>query len=908
MFKAHFVSPCLLATAAAALALCVAPDHAAAQALPSSVATPAAPKWLLTADLNHDGIPDIAYQDAPAGGALHVLIGSGGGSFAVGQVLALPDGAAGLTLGDVNRDGIPDLLLGFRGSLCATPCAPALTVLLGNGDGSFQPPRATVVVSTASPVEISPQFALADFDGDGLPDIVYADGHQLLYLLKGNGDGSFAAPVVLSVGAPGTRVFAADLNGDGRPDLILPAASGNAFAVRFNQGRGVFAAAVLYTTGVAFADAASTAPDRIALADVDGDGHPDVLFTDENGIVRIAYGRADGSFAGFVQVATVANRAAVLAGVADLNGDHRPRLFLAGPDGLSLALGATPADEPTYAATGSSQAAVADFNGDGYADVAVPGEGSIVILYGNADGSLAAAAAHPAGIPKPAVQLYPPPVTTTGASPTYAILLPVPPSTAGANVTLTAIVESSTGITNPAPSGTVTFGQLFPPTTLAYALGTVPVGSGGIATLNISTLPVGNDNITCFYSGDGTFASSNCTPIVVYVSSNTSTLTLTSTGNPAQVFTPITFTANLSSNGVPLAGAALTLTIAVSPTVQIVVTPLTTDANGNASYTNPGLASGTYSVSVGFAGTAAVQAQTTTLTETVNLVGTSTKLTASPSPDVAGQTLTLSATVTAASNSLGYYPAGSIAFAENGITLATIALTATSVTTATASYPLVLAASTYTLTATYVPATGPPAASFSPSAASISEQVYASTPPTTPSTQDFSLAAAPTAVSTQTGHKAATQLTLSSIGGFGGPINLACAQPLPLYVTCELPSPLTLAANGTASTTLVLATDAVPNAFGRLRTPAAPFSMPAAPALAMLFGLPLLLARRRHALRRGLNSLLTLALLAVLATALAACGLGTLPPSTPPGTYTIPVTASSGALSHSVAITLTVTP
>lgn len=174
---------------------------------------------------------------------------------------------------------------------------------------------------------------------------------------------------------------------------------------------------------------------------------------------------------------------------------------------------------------------------------------------------------------------------------------------------------------------------------------------------------------------------------------------------------------------------------------------------------------------------------------------------------------------------------------------------------------------------------------------------------------DFSLTANPASITIETQHHGTMQLTLTSIGSFAGPVQLACQGPLPPYLTCELPASETLASGQTLNFNFTMDTDAVLDFLAEGTPAAKPQQGHALVRMALLLPLALTgFARRRKTLRR----LLLLAVLALGATGLTACG-DKWPAHTPPGTYTIPVVAAGTnsrgtAISHTLNITLTVTP
>jgi hypothetical protein len=141
-----------------------------------------------------------------------------------------------------------------------------VSVLLGNGDGTFQS-AVNHAVGTA-PFSV----AVADVNRDGHPDLVVANevSHTVSVLL-GNGNGTFKAAKNFATGTGPFSVKVADVNGDGKPDLVTADFYGNTVSVLLGNGNGTFGAATNFATG------SGTNPRSVAVADVNGDGIPDVV-------------------------------------------------------------------------------------------------------------------------------------------------------------------------------------------------------------------------------------------------------------------------------------------------------------------------------------------------------------------------------------------------------------------------------------------------------------------------------------------------------------------------------------------------------------------------------------------------------------------------------------------------------
>ncbi len=369
---------------------------------PVSYPTGSAPSAVVSGDFNGDGILDLAvtngncaYQTGGLAdtelvcnaGTVSILLGNGDGSFQPHLDYATGKNPSALAAADFNADGKLDLAI-------VDAEDGSVSVLLGHGDGSFQ----SQVVYKVPGVE---GLVVGDFNNDHKLDLVVSGPTTLL----GNGDGTFQAPITYgggSLSGTGTPLAAADFNLDGKLDLY----QGGAFFL--GNGDGTF---VLHAVYSAPGNGNSGDDGGAAAADLNGDGKPDLVIADGNG-VAVLLGNGDESFQTPLAYSTTTG-AGVL--VADLNGDGRLDLAVAesgcppyncqAPDSGSLSLllgvgdgtfvgGANYAFTANYPAT---QVVSADFNGDGKPDVAaetnfvpVGATTPLSVYLGNGDGTLQA--------------------------------------------------------------------------------------------------------------------------------------------------------------------------------------------------------------------------------------------------------------------------------------------------------------------------------------------------------------------------------------------------------------------------------------------------------------------------------------------------------------------------------------
>lgn len=358
---------------------------------PALIDTTYDPIGVASAEFNHDGNIDLVYIDGVAAPTLHILLGRGDATFAHEQDIPLPSGICGylncvINLADVTNDGNPDIILGGNGTSAAQ-----MAVLTGNGDGTFNAPTiSTLPNSNGNYPSLNTQMGIGDINGDGALDLVVPDPMgEKLYILLGNGTGKFTLKNALTFYFTGQAIaYLQDLNGDGILDSVVIDRVGGVAHVLMGRGDGTFQTSVDY----------SYLP--LLLADIDGDGHPDLVCVQYGPGVTVAKGNSDGTFAAPVSVANVPPNA-LLAAIRDYNGDGIPDLVFLTPVGISIALGR---GNLSYGALISSVAgrvstpffapaelAPRDLNNDGHNDLAMGVDGGLLILVGNGDGSFTSA-------------------------------------------------------------------------------------------------------------------------------------------------------------------------------------------------------------------------------------------------------------------------------------------------------------------------------------------------------------------------------------------------------------------------------------------------------------------------------------------------------------------------------------
>jgi len=872
--------------------------------------------WSITAtDIDGDGNLDLVVGSGNSGaigpdvdhgiGLVEILMGNGDGTFQGAPMYPATASTAGtgtvsFTAGDFNGDGKPDVLAAKSG----------LMFMAGNGKGEF---AAEVTTSGPNPTLVTSAL----MNGDKNLDAVFIDYNQSsqtsqIGVAFGNGDGTFAATNDYPLPSSATSLITlitADVNGDGYPDVVATGvtSSGSALYVFLNDGTGALKAGQLVDTG--------TDEYQIVAADLNGDGKLDLVvadaganFGEEGADVKVYLGNGDGTFQ---SPTTFQPNAQVLSiAVGDLNKDGVPDLVISDSGQfyqnfeLTTMLGK---GDGTFAAAvhtaspsgGGGMLAVADFNGDGNPDVAQGGccgDSWLTVYLGNGDGTFSAqyglaeaasinqiVAVDINGDGRPDIlagpegggvglevflNLYG--TAATGAATTTSVTAAPNPASLGESVTLTATVAPASGTGT--PTGTVTFYD-----------GTTSLGTGtlssGTATYSTSSLAVGTHSITASYGGDTSNEASTSSAVTVTVTPTAlaaTTTTLTASATTAATGTAITFTAAVKETS----GTAV-------PTGTVTFYDGTTSlgtgtlSSGTATYSTSSLAVGTHSITASYSGDASNASSTSaamsvTITALIPLVSTTT-LTSSSASIASGSSVTFTAVVAPPSGTTTV-PTGTVTFLNGTTSLGTGTLNGTGTATlATTTLPV----GADSITAQY--------GGDNVFGASTSNTV---TVTITALAQDFSLSISPASGTETASTPASATLSVAPINGFTGTVSFACSGQ-PSTVVCSF-NPATLTpAGSTLSTTVSFSSSSTASS-----QPSADSHRASLIFVAFGFGFWLLARTRKY---RHLFSGLAVLLFGLALVGVGGCG-GS---SKKTQTSTVTITATSGSTSQATTYSLT---
>lgn len=856
----------------------------------SPIAVGSGPDAVAVGDFNGDGKPDLAVANG-TDGTVSILLGNGDGTFtlAPGSPIKVGGDPDAVAVGDFNIDDKLDLAV-------ANAKDGTVSILLGNGNGTF-------TLAKGSPIAVGTDpdaLAVGDFNADGNPDIAVANkSSNNVTILQGNGDGTFnpatGSPITVSTGP---SALAVGNFGNGNLSLAVANGDSNNVSILLGNGDGTFTAAKGSPIPV------GGDPDALAAADFNGDGNLDLAVANAtDGTVSILLGDGSGGFKAAAGSPIAVGNAPSSLAVGDFNTDTKLDLAVANmmSNNVSILLGKgdgtfTLSPSPATTGNGPSSLAVGDFNGDGRLDLAATNssDNSVSILV------------QPIGVVSSTKNLSFPAqgLNTMSTAQTLTISNNTTKSVnlSAINVTGTdasqfKIQSSGTTCSTSTPlvagGGTCTISVAFAPT----MAGTLT------ASLDITTSSTNTPSLTIGLTGIGsTGGQISLEPVNVSfgdqsvgTASNPQVVTLSNVGPVPVAISAIATSVSAFAIISPTSGATAcqslvgsSLAIGASCVIPVTFTP-----------SKAGVDVGSLTITDDAAGTP----------QSVTLTGTGTFVQISP-----------------ASLNFGGETIGSTSNVQN-LTLENVGTTPLTFAGITASTDFALASDTTCSVST--PVAGGASCiigvTFTPTRAGditgtlvITDSDFSSPQKVGLSGvgQDFKFAAFVTSQTVQPGGITNYMLTLSPEDGFNGSVKLTCSDA-PLNATCSVtPSSVTLSGSTTTSITLHVKTSG--SSLIQSQVPLLPFGGDSWPivmgfGLLGLVGIMLITRLRREGKRqtslRRWAGLVPLAVIMAMMLMFASCGSRGPRPvdfGTPPGTYTLKVTASAGSLSHSTTVQLVV--
>ena len=289
-------------------------------------------------DFNSDGRVDLVVTLNGPQLSLALLTGTGTGTFNAPTFSPNTSGfdSPAIVATDLNGDGRLDLVVMHSIACFTAPCraARSITILLGNGNGTFQTPSEIDVGTGPN------SMAVLDLNRDGIKDVAIGGGNTELSILLGVGNGTFVRQPVVTL-VPGGDLFSAcndigvgDLNRDSIQDLIVPLGNGEGNAILIGNGNGTFQVRSRIQIDETFA------PLHVAVADYNRDGLLDIARTmgdGTNGLMQILRGNGDGTFQApnrYLVPPPNSSRGGIVIIAGDWNGDAKPDIaFVVGGAG-----------------------------------------------------------------------------------------------------------------------------------------------------------------------------------------------------------------------------------------------------------------------------------------------------------------------------------------------------------------------------------------------------------------------------------------------------------------------------------------------------------------------------------------------------------------------------------------------
>jgi hypothetical protein len=545
----------------------VTPATATVTVAEADLSPPGSPAAVIAADFNHDGVPDLAVvlsASTVLPNSIAIYLGNGDGTFGAPQTFAVGNDPVALCAADFNGDGKLDLAV-------LNDQDATVSILLGNGDGTFQ---AQTTISTG----LNPESIVAgDFNSDGHIDLAIANTSASVSVLLGNGDGTFTAKPNFAVGSHPIGITTGDFNGDGRLDLAVADAGIGVVFIFFGNNDGTFTPHRNFST--------TSTPHSVIAVDLNGDGILDLVTADENcsvgpcpaGLISVLLGNSDGTFQSAVTYPTGSTAYQVVTG--DFNGDGFTDLATANmqANSASVLLGngagkfAAPINLPVAGAP--TALAVSDFNSDGRLDLA------LASLPGSSTSSTSVNILVQAGVASLSASSLTFPSENFGvAAPTQSVTL--------SNTGSAALVYSNVSITGADPAdytATSDCGTSVPiGGTCTVTVTFVPQSNGTrTASLDVSTGPQANATVsTVMLTGSGIAPNATLNvsalafnPQIVGTAGGNQFFTLSSTGNVALTFGPLSVSGpNVGDFSVSTTCPA-TIAVGTSCSIYVTFTP-----------------------------------------------------------------------------------------------------------------------------------------------------------------------------------------------------------------------------------------------------------------------------------------------------------------------------------------------
>jgi Bacterial Ig-like domain (group 3)/FG-GAP-like repeat len=861
----------------------------------SPVAVGFDPELAILGDFNNDGKLDMAVAvgvQTPGANTVSVLLGNGDGTFQAENSYAPANFfAAWILAGDFNHDGNLDLAVVISGDSTLGDGTGTVNILLGNGDGTFQPQQTYIVGNRPDSI------AMADFNGDGILDLAVLNStDDNVTVLLGVGDGTFqleqscttvpalqgvrsegspttCVTATFPVGADAAQIATADFNGDGFADLVVTNSGNNTVSVLLGVGDGTFQSQVTYAVGHEV--------HGIAVADFNGDGIPDLAVTNEqDGTVGVLLGIGDGTFQQ-PQVTYTTGPVPMGISVGDFKGNGNADLAVSNFESNSVSVFLNKGDgtgtfQPQAVFPGGGiplQLVAGDLNGDGLSDLAVVNAKQFtdsifkatILLAAQTEAATATGlvisgtqnvmATYPGDTIRAASQSGAIPVGPVAT--TTSLSCSPNPAFSGELVTCTATVA-------PIPTGEEGM-SFFNGATL---LGSADINSSGVATFTTSSLPLGPSSITAVFSG-----STSAVRSVTVNALTVTTTTLSVAPNPATAGQLVTLTATVTP--APTGAPAGLVTFKKGVTV---LGTGTLNASGVATFTTSSLPVGTYGLLAAYAGNAGFAASVSTVQSvTVNAaITTTTTLTVSPNPAQAGQPVTF--TVTVAPPPTGT-PLGTVNFLNGAASLGMATLNSAGVATLTISN---LPSGTDVITAVF--------------SGNVASAGSTSAPVNIVITPTFTITAPTTPITVAAGSMVTVNINVAPLGGSFTSVVTMSATGLPAGDTATFNPPSVTPGAAGATTVLTLAFPAsaqfVPEP-GK-NQPFALFGFVAA-------GLGLFIRKRKQLAKSWTMALACAALMCGL---LVTPGCGTTGSGAKSQTIVVTVTGTSGLVHESTTVTL----